>query len=47
MNLLDKAITLAATLLFLLQLAEFEVTKGLEDGAKVVLGDREVDVSYV
>jgi hypothetical protein len=47
LDLLDETISLAATLLFLLQLAEFERAKRLENSAKVLLCDREVNVSYV
>ena len=47
LDLLDETISLAATLLFLLQLAEFERAKRLENSAKVLLCDREVNVSDV
>ena len=46
-NILNEAVALGASLLFLLQLAELERTERLEDILEILLGDREVDVADV
>lgn len=46
-NILHKAVSLRASLLLLLQLAELELTKRLEDILEVLFRNREVDVADV
>lgn len=46
-NVLNKTVSLATALLFLLKLAEFKRAERLEDVTKVLLANREVNVTHV